>query len=288
MKNIFLSVILVLLFCFSTSAADWKSPADAALMMSPGAVLSLENKPDKSAGDVYVLTILYYREFQKAKLKKLLGDCEKKMPDQPAVKLLQGIVLMWDHRLSESRVVLTGVVRLHPDFYPARATLAHLDYLRKDFDRSYEGALQMIDRRKELSRFHFALSLLVASGAKGILVKRNLVRAIAAYFEVNGYLKEARRQMPDSAEVLYAVGTYYLLTPSIAGGDLDQAAALLEKSRKLTPLNPGVYVRLAQCYRARGLKLAVQQYLDYARYLDPQDELLLDDLSGEKVFLDVP
>ena len=286
-KNLSL-IVLACLFCSSAFAADWKSPADLAVRLTPASIAHLENKEDKSAQDVYMLTVLYYREYQRAKLKKLLGDHEKQMPASPAVKLLQGIVLMSDHRYQESRNVLTGVINAYPDFYPALVTLSHLDYLQKDFDRAYRRALQIIEKKSELSRFYFAVSLMLAAGAKGIIVKNNMIKAIPAYFEVNGYLKEAQKQMPDSAEVLYAVGSYHLLTPSIAGGSLDKAIILLEKSKHMMPLNPSVYVRLAQAYRACGQKAVSQQYLTKAMELDPRNELLLDDLSGTNVFLDVP
>lgn len=248
----------------------------------------LEMKKDKSAEDIYVLTIVYYREFQLAKLKQLLGDQEKRAANGPVLKLLQGITFMGEHRYEESRAVLSGIVKTHPDFYPASVALAHLDYLQKDFERSYQRAVQLIGKRKELSRFHFAVSLMLAAGAKGVLAKRNLLVAIPAYFEVNGYLAEAQKQMPDAAEVLYAVGSYHLLTPAVAGGDLDRAIALLERSKQLSPLNPGVYVRLAQAYRACGRPDVAGKYLRRAAQLDPRNELLVDDLSGEKAFLDVP
>lgn len=288
MKYALTLILTAALLCASARAADWKGQADAALAMTPAARAVLENKPEKSAQEIYLLTIFYYREFQKAKLKKLESDYAKVLSGTPEMQLLQGIMLMWDHRQAESRRVLAGLVAAHPDFHPAAVTLAHLDYLCKDFERSYAGARRLIGRKKELSRFHFTVSLLVASGAKGVLAHRNLVIAIPAYFEVNGYLKEAQKQLPDSAEVLYAIGTYRLLTPSIAGGDMDMAVSLLERSRRLAPQNPGVYVRLAQAYRARGLAPVSRQYLEQARAIDPQDELLLDDLSGEKVFLDAP
>ncbi len=288
MKKILLFVILAGLFCSSSFAADWKSPADAAIQMSPGAISRLESKKDKSAQDIYMLTILYYREYQRVKLKRLFNDHQDKWSDNPAMKLLQGIILMWDHRYSEGRSVLTGVINDYPDFYPAEVTLSHLDYLQKDFDRSYRKALQMIEKQRELSRFHFAVSLMIAAGAKGILVKKNWIKGIPAYFEVKGYLKKAQKQMPDSAETLYAVGSFYLLIPPLVGGDLDKAIVLLEKSRQMTPLNPSVYVRLAQAYRAKGLTAVSRKYITKAMELDSQDEILLDDISGAKVFLDVP
>ncbi len=193
-----------------------------------------------------------------------------------------------DHRHQECRDVLTGVIAAHPDFYPAIITLAHLDYVQKNFERAYGKAIQMMGKRGELSRFHFTVCLLIAAGSKGIMTQKSLIRAIPSYFEVNGYLKKAQALMPGSAEVLYATGSYHLLTPAIAGGDADKAVAQLEKSKQLTPLNPGVHVRLAQAYRAKGNLAAAQKNMARAIELDPHDELLLDDQSGEKAFLDVP
>jgi tetratricopeptide (TPR) repeat protein len=288
MKNILSFFVLACLFCSSSFAADWKSPADAAVGMPPAAMISLENKKDKSEQDIYVLTITYYREYQRAKLRKLFSDNKNNMHDSPAMKLLQGTMFLRDHRHQESRDVLMNIIKTHPDFYPAQVTLAHLEYLQKDFEGSYRRALQMIEKKSELSRFHLAMSLMLATGAKGGITKKHMIRAIPAYFEVNGYLKEAQKQMPDSAEVLYAVGSYHLLTPAIAGGDLDKAIVLLEKSRRMTPLNPSVYVRLAQAYRAKGQTAVSRKYIAWAIELDPQDEILLDDLSGQKNFLDVP
>ncbi len=287
-NHIIVLIIFAVLFCSSSLAGDWKSPADSALQMSPRVLAGLEMKKDKSAEDIYVLTIVYYREFQLSKLKQLLGDQEKKAANGPALKLLQGITFMGEHRYDESRGVLAGVVKTHPDFYPASVALAHLDYLQQDFERSYQRAVQLIGKRKELSRFHFTVSLMLAAGAKGVLAKRNLLVAIPAYFEVKGYLAEAQKQMPDAAEVLYAVGSYHLLTPAVAGGDLDRAIAFLERSKQLSPLNPGVYVRLAQAYRARGRLDLTRKYLDRAARLDAQNELLQDEWSGKKIFLDVP
>lgn len=288
MKYILSFFILPCLLVSFSFAADWKDPADTAVQMSPGAVLSLENKKDKTEQDVYKLTIIYYREYQRTKLKKIFQTHEKIFPGHPVVMWLQGIILLGDHRYQECRDVLAGVIKAHPDFYPAILTLAHLDYVQKDFERAYGSAVAMMEKGEELSRFHFTVSLLIAAGSKGIMTKKSLIRAIPSYFEVNGYLKKAQALMPGAAEVLYAVGSYHLLTPAIAGGDLDKAVALLEKSRQLTPLNPGVHVRLAQAYRAKGNLAASQKNMVRAAQLDPHDELLLDDLSGDKVFLDVP
>ena len=288
MKKILSLIVFVCLLYSSAFSSDWKNLANATIEMSADAISNLENKKDKSAQDVYSLTIIYNREGNLDKLQTMFNDNEKNMPNSPALRLLEGIILMREHKYEESRDILKGVMTTHPDFYPALVTLSYLNYLQKDFAQTYAIAKQLIAKKTELSRYHYVGSLLLAAGSKGIMAKNSLFNAIFAYFEVNGYFEEAQQLMPDSSEVLYATGSYYLVTPAIAGGDLDKAIGLLEKSRQLAPLNTQVYVRLAQAYRNRGDAVAFQQNIARASELDPQDELLLDYISDEKKFLDIP
>lgn len=288
MKTFFAACVCVLIFAFQGYASDWKTPADNAIALSPEAVTALEKKQDKTAEDLYQLTILYYRQYDQAKLQKLLTDSDKTLADTQVGRLLAAIVLMRKHKLADSANVLNRILSSEPDFYPALIVLAHLSYLRKDFAGSYAQARKLLENKKALSRYHYTVSLLMAAGARGILAKNDLARAIPGYFEVKRYFKEAQKLMPDAPEVLYARGSYYLLTPPIADGDIDLAMEMLEKSRALTPLNPSVYVRLAQGYRAKGDEAAWLKNLNAARALDPDDELVLDYLSGAKAFLDVP
>ena len=288
MKNLSVMFILLSLTAVTAYGADWKILTDGTTALSPAAILALENKERKSDEDIYALTLIYYRQYHHAGLKKLFAAYEKVMPDSPVVKLLQGILLMQEHRHRQSRAVLTGVFRAHPDFYPALFALGHSSYLQKDYQEAYVLARQLLDRKKQLSRYHYTAGLVLAAGARGFTTPRNWILAIPAYFEVNGYFREAKKLMPESPEVLYGTGCYHLLTPSFAGGDIDLAISLLEKSRRLTPLNTQVYVRLAQAYRAKKDENAYSKNIARAIELDPQDELLLDYLSGEKAFLDVP
>lgn len=287
MKKIILTVILFCWVCSSAAAADWMSLADRAVSLSASEISALENKKDKTAEDFYMLSLLYYRNYDHTGLKKLFAAHVASASAGAELRVLEAIILMREHRHSESRSALMCVLDAQPDFHPARIVLAHLSYLQKDFKQSYALARQLIARKKELSKYHYTVSLLLAAGAKGILTQRYMVRAIPAYFEITGYFKEAKRMMPDAAEVLYGLGSYHLLTPPIAGGDVDKAIAMLEKSRRLTPQNTPVYVRLAQAYRFKGDEIAWKKNVERAMEIDPQDELLLDYLSGEKVFLDV-
>jgi len=268
--------------------ADWKALTDEAVSLAPAAVATLESRGKKSEQDVYILTLIYYRQYSHAGLKKLFNDCEKTLPDSAAIKLLQGIILMREHQHRPSRAVLDAVLKTHPDFYPALFVLGHQCYLQKDYKQAYVLARQLLDRKKELSRYHLTASLVLAAGARGFTAPRNWLRAIPVYFEVTGYFRDAKKIMPESAEVLYGLGCFHLLTPAFVGGDLDLAISMLEKSRRLTPLNTQVYVRLAQAYRAKKDEAAYRKNIARAVELDPFDEMLVDYLSGEKTFLDVP
>lgn len=268
--------------------ADWKSLADEAIGLSSAAVTGLEAKKDKTEQDVFMLTLIYYREYDHARLKNLFAQTGKKMQTSPAVQLLNSIILMCEHRHRESLALLDVTMKAHPAFYPAIIVQSHLNYLQKDFDVSYAQARRLISRKKELSRYHYTVSLLLAAGAKGILTKKTLIDAIPGYFEVKNYFKEARTLMPEAAEVLYGLGSFHLLAPPVAGGDVNLAISLLEQSRNLTPLNTRVYVRLAQAHRHKGNGEAYCKNIAQAEALDAQDELLVDYLSGEKSFLDVP
>ncbi len=287
MKKLILTLFLLCWVCSSASAADWICLTDRAVSLSASEINILEQKKDKTADDLYTLILLYYRNYNHAGLKKLFAAHGVSAPAGSELRVLEAIILMREHRHSESRAILTCVLEAHPDFYPALIVLSHLHYLQKDFTQSYAVARRLIARKKELSKYHYTVSLLLAAGAKGTLTKKNMVRAIPAYFEITGYFKEAKRLMPDSAEVLYGLGSYHLLTPPVAGGDVDKAIAMLEKSRQLTPHNTPVYVRLAQAYRFKGDQAAWKKNIDRAMEIDPLDELLQDYLSGEKVFLDV-
>ncbi len=289
MKKMLLLMAVVLCWgSLPVCAADWAGLADRAVFLSACDAGLLESKPDKTLGDLYQLTIHYYRHYDHDRLVALFEETKDQYPADSEARVLEAIILMRDHRHAQSRAVLDRVLARKPDFHPAKIVLAHLLYLQKDFEGAYGIARELLADRNELSTYHHLVSLLIAAGARGILAKRKPLTAIGAYFEVTGYFRRARRLLPESAEYLYGQGSYYLLTPRVAGGDLELAVELLERSRRLTPRNAPIYVRLAQAYRARGDQEACRHYLAAAARIDPNDELLLDDQSGAKAFLDVP
>jgi len=99
--------------------------------------------------------------------------------------------------------------------------------------------------------------------------------------QVFPHLDRARKLLPDSAQVYFGLGAYYLLAPGIAGGDLDKAQAHLLRAITLDPKLADAYVRLAQVYKARGNEAKYEYYLNKALEIDPKN-VLANDIKNKK------
>ena len=98
-------------------------------------------------------------------------------------------------------------------------------------------------------------------------------------------LKAAEQLQPDSAEVMFEMGSFYLLAPRLAGGDLAKAEKYLKRGIQKDPLFADIYVGLAQFYKIKGDKEKYQFYLNKAGEIDQQNELLVDIKSGKCNFI---
>ena len=76
--------------------------------------------------------------------------------------------------------------------------------------------------------------------------------------------------------VLFGLGSFYLLAPALAGGNIDKAQEYLEIAVKNDSLFADAYVRLAQVYKIKGNDEKYRLYLDKASQIDPENELIAD------------
>ncbi len=91
---------------------------------------------------------------------------------------------------------------------------------------------------------------------------------------IKGYFLKAKKLSPGMAEGHLALGTFYLLAPAFAGGNVNKAVQELEAAFKIAPDFATVNVRLAQAYRMQGQIDKVNFYLNRAKQLDPGNEVL--------------
>jgi tetratricopeptide (TPR) repeat protein len=89
-------------------------------------------------------------------------------------------------------------------------------------------------------------------------------------------LEKAQSLQPNSTAVLFGFGSYYLLAPRIAGGDLEKAEEYLKRTVAADPLFADAYVRLSQLYNIKGDKEKQDYYFNKAQVIDPRNEFIFD------------
>jgi Tfp pilus assembly protein PilF len=126
----------------------------------------------------------------------------------------------------------------------------------------------------------------MVSGAKGMIAHyggplSKLINGTA----VLPNLKKAQVLQPNSAAVMFGLGSFYLLAPPLAGGNLGKAEEYLKKAITIDPFFADAYVRLGQFYKIKGDNQKYSFYLNKALEIDPQNELANDIYSGKCKFI---
>jgi tetratricopeptide (TPR) repeat protein len=133
---------------------------------------------------------------------------------------------------------------------------------------------------------NYVRAILIYAGSKGMIahaggVISKLVNGTAIYPN----LKKAEKLKPKDPGVLFGLGSFYLLAPVMAGGNLSRALDYLERCLDADPGFADAFVRLAQLYKAKGDLNKYALYMDKAFALDPENELALDIQSGKCDFI---
>lgn len=282
---------LVLAFCFlfldPGYALDWHTlheEADHSALADTLAALS--RNPD-SPGRLYVLGLVYLDLHKDNEARDAFDKILSLAPGTFEAEWGAAEVLRRRHELDKSEAILNGILRAHPDFSPARISLAYIQYIRMNFNESVEQASYVIRQGRDSAGLsNFVRAITMYAGAKGMIAHYGgpVSKAINGTAVLSS-LRKAEKLQPDSAAVLFGLGSFYLLAPSLVGGDLDKAIEYLEKAVKADPGFPSIYVRLAQAYLVKGDKAKYEMYLDKALALDPGNEFALDIKSGRCKFI---
>jgi tetratricopeptide (TPR) repeat protein len=191
------------------------------------------------------------------------------------------------HKLKESELILDELIKSLPQFSPAYISLAYIKYIQMDFEKSVQLARKVIGQGADnVDLSNYVRSYAMMAGAKGMIAHYGgpLSKAING-IAVMSNLRKAERLQPDSPGVLFGLGSFYLLAPGFAGGNVDKAGPYLEKAIKIDPGFSDAYVRLAQFYKLKRDNEKYQAYLNKALEIDPQSELALDIKNGNCKFI---
>lgn len=183
-------------------------------------------------------------------------------------------ILRRDYKFKESKELLKQALRQCPGHASSLISLAYIEYHDSKFQDA-SRLLKEVLKQPDLDRENQALIyMLMGSINAKKASRRGFLSKVAYGTRIAGYFERAKKIAPDLSEVRLGLGTFYLLAPKIAGGDIDRAIEELEYAVKLTPDFATVNARLAQAYKQKGNLKKYDYYLKKARELDPANEVV--------------
>jgi tetratricopeptide (TPR) repeat protein len=177
---------------------------------------------------------------------------------------------------NESKKILNRILAASPGYPPALITLAYIDY----HDNRFREALSLLKQAlnsAQLGREDKAIAYMLIGSVNAKRAKQGgLFNKIAYGTRILGYFEKARAFAPGLAEVRLGLGSFYLLAPRIAGGNIDLAIEELKRAVDLAPDFATANARLAQAYREKGDMDKYNFYISRAKKLDPANEVVVE------------
>lgn len=268
-------------------ALDWKELHEKADNMVLSDILAdVKARPD-SIKDLYVLGLVYLNLHKDKEAGEAFDKVLTLDPRVIEAKWGKAEVLRRRHQPQKSEELLRGVLKQNPDFSPASITLAYIRYIQMNFNAAVRLAIAVLKQgEKNVDQGNQVRAHLIYGGTKGMIAHYGgPLSKIVNGTAVLPSLKAAERLQPESAEVKFGLGSFYLLAPALAGGDLEKAEAYLKKAVEIDPLFADAYVRLGQFYKIKGDSARYNECLNKALEIDPQNELALDIKNGTCKFI---
>ncbi len=275
--KLLLVLILIVFSCLSSSvfAFDWEKLHETAdkitLIEAQEMLKSNEGSPDV----LYVVALVYLNEYKVAQAKALFERILQVSPGTIEAQWGLAEVLRRGYSLKKSREMLREIIISNPDFSPAYITLGYIEFSLKNYKEAVRLAAIVINQGHEVvDGSNYARAYLILAGAKGMIADKSGPLSKAFHgLQVFPNLNRAKKLKPESPGVYYGLGSFYLLAPAIAGGNIIKAKEYLEKAIKLDSNLIDAYIRLAQVYKAQGDMDKFNEYLSLALEKDPQNYL---------------
>ncbi len=183
-------------------------------------------------------------------------------------------VLRRQRDYKQAQDLLDKILKNNPNHAPSLTSLAYLRYK----DDKLNEALKLIKRVLKTDNLNKEAKALAYMMLGSINSRRSskgwLLNKITYGTQIKGYFLKAKELDPDLPEAHLGLGTFYLLAPGIAGGNLNKAIEELEYAVKIAPDFATALARLAQAYKEKGDLEKYNLYLNRAKELDPENEVL--------------
>jgi len=278
-----------IIFCFIISAFDqcyalnWKFLHEYADRISFSKTKVEIDKDLSVIEKLYILGLMHLNKHQDDLAEAAFRSIAGLEPDNMEANWGLAEVLRRKRSLDESEKLIGQVIKKDPQFWPAYITLSYIKYTRQDFQGAVNLATKVVRQgRESMDLSNFTRSYLIIGGAKGMIANRGgPIAKVLNGLQVLPNLKKAVQLQPDSAEVLFGLGSFYFLAPLIAGGHRDKAKQYLERTIEADPLFVDAYVRLAQLHKMQGDLEKSKIYFEEAIKIDPENTLVQDFKSGK-------
>jgi tetratricopeptide (TPR) repeat protein len=183
-------------------------------------------------------------------------------------------VLRRGRKYKESEDILEKILKKNPKHTSSLISLAYIRY--KD-DKLIE-ALRLVKESLQSSyadKENQALAYMMLGTINSRRSQKGWFFSKLKYgTQIKYYFLKARGLSWDLPEVHLGLGTFYLLAPAIAGGNLNKALEELNIALKIAPDFATVNARLAQGYKKKGDLEKFNSYILRTEELDPGNEVL--------------
>lgn len=183
-------------------------------------------------------------------------------------------VLRRSHKYQEAEEILNRVLSKEKNHPACLISLAYIRYHDGKFQEASALLKEVLDQPR-IDKENKAIVYMLMGSINATRAKQcKFLFKVVYGTHIMGYFKKANELAPDLAEVHLGMGTFYLLAPKIIGGNLDKAQEELECAVKLTPDFATANARLAQTYKKKGDIEKYEFYLQRAKELDLENEIL--------------
>jgi len=214
----------------------------------------LRNRRDKQAYDVFEGVLVT----QPDNIDALWGKAE---------------VLRRGRLYRESGELLNSILKSAPRHAPSLISLSYIKYTQERLDEA-QSLLKLVLNGSCFREDEALANLMLGTINSRRSEKGGFFSKVKYGTQIRCYFLKAKALAPELPEVCLGLGTFYLLAPRILGGDLDKAINELEAAVHIAPDFATANARLAQAYKKKGLADKYNFYMNRARELDPENELL--------------
>lgn len=274
----FIFLIIFFLLPLVSYPLDWKPLHEKAQKLILAEAQRVLDRQNPAAEDLYVLGLVYLNEYKPRQAENIFDKITGLDSKISEARWGKAESLRRRHQLEESKKILKEVIKSNPDFSPAYITLAYINFSQHNYNKAVELVYKVLKQgREKVDLISYTRAYLILAGSKGMIAHdAGPIAKVIHGTKILPNLRKAQELMPNSAGVHFGFGAFYLLAPTVIGGDINKAEESLKQAVRADPLFADVYVRLAQVYQRKGDIEKYKLYLEEALRLDSGNELALD------------